>query len=109
MDTLFNGITTLVTTLVAVVASVWAFSQRVSLRRSDVDHIVKPILERLDRLTAELTTLAKESVQRGELQVEINRLKDDIREEKKERLEEVQGVRNKIVNHLTEHNGGHHA
>jgi formiminotetrahydrofolate cyclodeaminase len=96
----------MVTTLSTVAVGVWAIAQKVSLRRSDVDSIVKPILERLDKLTAELTTLAKESVQRGELQVEINRLKDDIREEKKERLEEVQGVRNKIVNHLTEHHGG---
>lgn len=106
MDTWFNGLALLITTIAAVSAGVWALAQKVSLRRSDVDSIVKPILERLDKLTAELTTLAKESVQRGELQVEINRLKDDIKEEKKERIEEVQGVRIKIVNHLTEHHGG---
>lgn len=87
---------------VAIACGAWNIANSTSLKRKDLDLFVDAITSRMDALNEKLTNIAKDSVQRAEMQLELSKIQEAIRNEQTDRIAEVQGVREKIVNHISE-------
>ena len=102
MDHILEIIAICVSVTVAVGCGAWAIANSTGIKRKDLDLVVNAITSRLDAMTERLANIAKDSVQRAEMQLELSKVQEAIRNEQTDRIAEVQGVREKIVNHIAE-------
>ena len=102
MENLLEVISICSSLMIAVCCGAWAIANSTGIKRKDLDLVVNAITSRLDAMTERLANIAKDSVQRAELQLELTKVQEAIRNEQTDRIADVQGVREKIVNHLAE-------
>ena len=78
MDSIISIVALIVSTLSAIISTVWVLAKNGSLKREDIDSILLGVTDRIEKLVDRIDKLTENSVKRDEFQKELLMLREKV-------------------------------